>query len=126
MRAAIEPLPKLPSVCGNETGREEAAALKTGTDDLPISSDEKSYRIFTGKPSFDSYKMSSNVSNKDTKVRENTRPDATHSSLSDSNIDINCSGLTTENRRGRDSIYPLFVIFLANSVYSLIPIKAKI
>jgi len=125
-RAALESLPELPSVDGNENGRKEAAALKTGTDDLPISSDEKSYRIFTGKPSFDSYKMSSNVSNKDTKVGENTPPDATHNSLSDSNIDINCSGLTTENRRGRDSIYPLFVIFLANSVYSLIPIKVKI
>ena len=90
-------------MCGNETGRKEAATLKTGTDDLAISSDEKSYRIFTGKSSSDSHKMSSNVSNKDTKVGENTRPDETHNSLSDSNIDIDCPGLTTEKRRGRDS-----------------------
>jgi len=40
-RAALESLPELPSVDGKENGRKKTAALKTGTDDLPILSDKK-------------------------------------------------------------------------------------
>jgi len=43
-RAALDSLPELPVLDGKENSQTEAAALKTGTDELPVESDKSAYK----------------------------------------------------------------------------------
>ena len=43
-RAAIDSLPKLPSLDGNENNQNKVVGSKTGTDNLPVKCDESAYK----------------------------------------------------------------------------------
>jgi len=102
-RNAIDSLPKLPSLDKDETDEKKAASLKTGTDNLPVSSDEKSYRKLTGETYFDRNKLASDGTPKQSENAESLALGGRDNTLTDRNIGNDCHPLTSEKRRGRDS-----------------------
>jgi len=64
-RAALDSLPVLPSLDGNRNDEDEALALKTGTDGMPIGIDKSAYKPaykkLTKNAYFDKNRLSANV-----------------------------------------------------------------
>ena len=63
-RAALDSMPKLPSLNKDEINENKSVALKTGTDNLPVVSDKSVYKELAKNAYFDSNQISTNGTKK--------------------------------------------------------------
>jgi len=100
-------LDKMPTLTSPATKSTQEAALKTGTDDMPVSEAESAYKPaykkLTKNACFDNDGLASDVAMQETDTAKSSDFDMGDKALSSEQLGSECPPLTTKERRGRDS-----------------------
>ncbi len=107
-RAAIDSLPALPGLDGDKVGENKAVALKTGTDNLVVKSDESAYKPAYKKLTKNTYSDNNQSSSFDIKRAEKQESVENRKSLETVTLGSESNQLSTpdtggKNRRRADS-----------------------
>ena len=100
-------LDKMPTLTSPATKSNQGAALKTGTDDIPVSEAEGAYKPAYKKLAknayFDNNELASDVAMQGADTAKSSGFDTGDNPLSNEQLGSECPPLTTKKRRGRDS-----------------------